>query len=366
MKKYFVWLAAALLAAACTKDGNTIFVPDPNEEKASTAPLVTVVYDANALGDHSYNDLIYEGVERVAQELGLRTIQQSPSTYEEGLQYLELMFSQMEAAQDSVRRLFVVTSPGYDEFIRKNNHRLESNPNADLLYLETRTPLEGKGSTLFLSYYGAMYEGGRILSALEEAHGLLIGANHQTPAVTDAMQGFTDGYEAGLKLLTEHQISLCHLSSTYLDETGAEGFSVSDTVAMRLLRQWLKDTDLLIPVCGGASKTFLRLIGSSFWGGNIIGIDVFHDSYYSPYSIVKHIDRAVAQSIRQWINDGAMPKHQLLGIKEGYTEVILNPICDLYIWMPEGYTGTTAPRLTLEMKQEMHEEAVRKEEEYEH
>ena len=81
---------------------------------------------------------------------------------------------------------------------------------------------------------------------------------------------------------------------------------------------------------------------------------------------MKHIDRAVAQSIRQWINDGAMPKHQLLGIKEGYTEVILNPICDLYIWTPEGYTGTTAPRLTLEMKQEMHEEAVRKEEEYEH
>ena len=97
MRKYLI-IAAAMLLVSCSKDGNTIFVPDPNEEKASTAPLVTVVYDANALGDHSYNDLIYEGVERVAQELGLRTIQQSPSTYEEGLQYLELMFSQMEAA----------------------------------------------------------------------------------------------------------------------------------------------------------------------------------------------------------------------------------------------------------------------------
>ena len=66
--------AAILLLAACTKEGNTIFLPDPNEEQASTAPLVTVIYDANALGDHSYNDLIYEGVERTAQELGLRTM----------------------------------------------------------------------------------------------------------------------------------------------------------------------------------------------------------------------------------------------------------------------------------------------------
>jgi hypothetical protein len=30
----------------------------------------------------------------------------------------------------------------------------------DLLYLETSEPLDGKGSTLCLPYYGAMYEGG--------------------------------------------------------------------------------------------------------------------------------------------------------------------------------------------------------------
>jgi len=39
MKKYFVWLAAALLAAACTKDGDTIYLPDPNEEPASSGPM---------------------------------------------------------------------------------------------------------------------------------------------------------------------------------------------------------------------------------------------------------------------------------------------------------------------------------------
>ena len=61
-------LSAALLAlvAACRSDGDIILMPDPTDETASQAPLVTVVYDANALGDRSYNDLVYEGVERAA------------------------------------------------------------------------------------------------------------------------------------------------------------------------------------------------------------------------------------------------------------------------------------------------------------
>lgn len=361
MRKYLIILAVLLLAA-CTKDGDTIYVPDPNEEAASTAPLVTVIYDADALGDHSYNDLIYEGVERVAKELGLRTMQQSPWSYEEGLQYLELMFRQMETATDSVRRLFIVTSPGYDEFIRKNNQRLEANPNADLLYLETRTPLEGKGSTLFLTYYGAMYEGGRIEAATERTNALLIGANRQTPAITEAMQGYRDGFEAGLQLLTAEQTSQNQLSTTYLDETGSGGFSVADTTALRLLRQWRnQDVATLVPVCGGASNTFSRMINSTMEDILIAGIDIYNDNYFSAYSIVKHIDRAVANSIRQWVNDGTMAKHQSLGLADGYTEVILNPNRDIYIWTPPGYEGETAPTLTPEMKQEMHEEAVRKE-----
>ena len=345
----FLFLAFVLLIAACTKDGDTIYKPDPNEEAASTTPLVTVIYDANALGDHSYNDLIYEGVERAAQDLGLRTLQLSPQTTEEGLQYLELMFRQMETAQDTVRRLFIVTSPSYDDFIRKNNK-----------------PLEGKGSTLFLTYYGAMYEGGRIAAAEERISVMLLGANRKTPSVTDALQGFSDGFEAGLKLLTTEQAGKNHLASAYLDERGEGGFSVADSTAMRLLRQWnAADIYMLVPVCGGASNTFARLNSSTQGNMDIVGIDVFYDSYYSPYSIVKHIDRALLQSIRQWFANGTMPKHQKLGLKEGYTEVTLNPNSDIYIWAPPGYEGETTPCLTEEMKKEMHEEAVRKEEEHE-
>ena len=66
---------------------------DPNEEQASSAPLVTVIYGDNSLGDRSYCDMIYEGVELTAQELGLRTMQLSPQSTEEGIRLWTILNS---------------------------------------------------------------------------------------------------------------------------------------------------------------------------------------------------------------------------------------------------------------------------------
>ncbi|MCR4920178.1 MAG: hypothetical protein K5945_00525 [Bacteroidaceae bacterium] len=355
-------LLPLLLLAACTKDGNTIYLPDPNEEQASRQPLITVVYGANALGDRSYNDLIYEGVERASQELGLRTMQQSPRTYEEGLQYLELIFSQMETTPDTVRRLFIVAGTSYDEFIRANSKRLEANPYADLLYLETRNPLEGKGSTLFMPYYGAMYEAGRIMAMTVYPSVMLVGANRQTESVVDAIQGFQDGFEAGMQLLTEAQTKHSKLTTTWLDETGNRGFSIADTTALRLLLKWDAERyETVVPVCGGSFNAFLRM--NTLVGLSLVGVDFFYDSYYSIYSVVKHIGQVMNLCIRQWYSGQGIPKHQSFGLASGYMEVVLASPID--IWEPDGYTGHTVPKLTEEMKQTIHEEALRKEEEYE-
>ena len=91
---------------------------------ASTAPLVTVIYDPNAVGDGNYNDLIYQGVEQAAKQYGLRTMQLSPSTRAEGLAYLQTLFEQMSAAQDTVRRLFIVAAASYDDFLSRRGSDL--------------------------------------------------------------------------------------------------------------------------------------------------------------------------------------------------------------------------------------------------
>ena len=113
-KKWLFLLATMLVLVACTKDGNTIYQTNPDEEKPSTAPLVTVIYGPNGLGDRSYCDLIYKGVEEAAKKHGVRTLPRSPVSEEQGLAYLDMMFRQMENASDSVRRLFITPSPVYD------------------------------------------------------------------------------------------------------------------------------------------------------------------------------------------------------------------------------------------------------------
>ena len=74
-----------LALVACTKEGDTIYQPNPNEEQPATTPLVTVIYGPNGLGDRSYNDLIYKGVEMAAKQYGLRTLQLAPESEEQGL-----------------------------------------------------------------------------------------------------------------------------------------------------------------------------------------------------------------------------------------------------------------------------------------
>lgn len=77
---YTLIMAVLVLLAACTKDGDTIFEPDPTDQ-VSTSPLVTVLYEPDGIGDQSYNDLVYQGVEEAAMLMGLRTPHHTPEDY---------------------------------------------------------------------------------------------------------------------------------------------------------------------------------------------------------------------------------------------------------------------------------------------
>ena len=116
IKRWVIALLSVLMFTACTKDGDTIYQPDPDEPKASTAPLVTVIYGTDALGDRSYSDLIYKGVEEAAAKYGLRTMQLSPTSYEEGLGYLQSMFQAVKNQTDTIRRLYIVEASSYDKY----------------------------------------------------------------------------------------------------------------------------------------------------------------------------------------------------------------------------------------------------------
>lgn len=312
-------LTVTFLCVACTKEGDTIYLPNPDEAQPSTAPLVTVIYDVNSLGDRSYNDKIYRGIESAAKKHGFRTLQLVPDSYEQGLAYLETVFRQMESAQDTVRRLFIAPCQGYDEFIRKNNHRLERNPYADLLYLETSTPLEGKGSTLYIDYYGAMYMGGYLCkdyysSDLDVV--LLVLANPHTQWVVEAGKGFVDGFNSTTSAKEKT------LKIRYLSNEPGGGFHLADTTALRIYQEAkVNETDdvCVVPICGGAMNAFIRILPKFSY---YVGVDdyVFSPMINNYINVIKNIDTVMEYYIDQWA-DATLPKHRTFGLRDGATDI---------------------------------------------
>jgi basic membrane protein A len=361
MRRTIQWGFAAILIfgtvffTSCTKSGDIIYQTDP-ADLASNAPLVTVIYDPNALGDRGYNDLIYQGVEQAAQKHGLRTMQLSPASVDEGLTYLRMMLQTMTNPADTVHRLLIVAAASYDDYLRQNNSRLDANPNADLLYLETETPFEGKGSTFYMPYYGAMYEAGAITPA-QTTDVLLVGANPLVKPVTDAMQAYTDGFQAS-PIATDDQTEK-NLVTVWLSEEVSGGFSVADTTVIQILtsQEWQTDSPLLVPICGGSATNFRRLI-EMFNLYDFVGIDCEAVSAHCNFSVVKHIDRAVQKCIEQWLSPDGMPKHQLFGLASGYTGIVIHPYTD-------DSKSRFAALLSPELQQSIHQEAIRKEAEYE-
>lgn len=343
----------AVLLTACDR-GDLIVQTDPEDPVPSTSPLVTVVYDPDALGDRSYNDLIYKGIEEAAEHHGLRTMQLSPRSRDEGLAYLEVLFRELTAYPDTIRRLIIVTSTGYDDFIRQNNHLLEANPYADLLYLETSQPLQGKGSTLFLPYYGAMYEAGFMTPAFCD-YTIVVGANPKDEPVSVAIKGFCDGFAAST-LPRDKETSMAHLSTIWLADEAGMGYNAADTTILRIVSNVPEAASMFVPVCGGGSLKFRRYSEILFGKFLYMGIDQSHPSLFCLHAAVKHIDRALTATIEKWLSPEGMPKHQHLGLASGYTGMVIHPSAETYFrdFRNDIFTDTLAI---------VHEKAIRKEEE---
>lgn len=348
MRKVLTILFAFAIFVSCSKEGDTIYKPDPAEKQASTAPIVIVVHNVGGVGDLSYNDLIFQGVERSALKHGLRTLQLVPKTQQEAQTILESVFQQVTTATDSVRRLLIVSS-SYDDFVRKNNKRLENCPRADLLLLDTPQQLEGKGSTLYMPYYGAMYKAGYI-APLFMMNITLIGANPKDHSVVKAIEGFTEGYKAS------GGEDVVGFNTIYLSDQAGSGYSLDDETALMLLSEneiYSYLGNLIVPICGGGMSTIARLsnLTDSY---SFVGVDVSGQYVHSDFSVVKQIGLAVSDCIEQWLSAEGMPKHQSLGLESEYTDVLLHA-------QSERSREIMKEHLTDEFMAEIHQQAVRKE-----
>ena len=198
-----------------------------------------------------------------------------------------------------------------------------------------------------------MYEAGAVAPVIAPEV-LLVAANPKVETVKEAVEAFTEGFRTGYLAADDQQ-----LVTQYLSDDVAGGFAVADTTAMRLLyqQQWQTWSQLMVPVCGGAGSTFRRLI-EMLGGYDYVGIDATVTSPHCPFSAVKHIDRAVALCIGQWLATAGMPKHQVLGLADGYTELVVHPYTN-------SHKQAFSKQMTDALLSKIHNDAIRKEAEYE-
>lgn len=366
IRGHILHISALLLLiafASCSEDGDVVYVPDPSDQLAGK-PNVFVLYDPGSLGDRSYNDMIYKGAENAARRCSLRINHVEPSSVEEGESHLEYIIDNLIQSADTSHNLLVVASQSYDTFVRANSKRLEKLPNTDLLYLESRTPLKDKGSTLYLPYYGAMYEAG-IMTAVISTDAMIIASNDKNESVSDAVRGFSDGFnsETAVGLLNRimpgyYEEYGTDLIVRYLSEELSGGYVISVPTAIKILYDDYKKGCCVVPICGGAGNTIARIIETL---GDYMYMGVDKAVPYSSrchYSAVKHIDQAVEESIYMWAEEGSIPKHQSLGLDTGFTGTELH----IYNTFTRDFIQSW---LTDEVLSDIHEEACEKEREYE-
>ena len=180
--------------------------------------------------------------------------------YEPPFEITNRMLNRVSSISEKLGRIETRRTLERQPHLRRNNRRLEANPYTDLLYLETSEPLDGKGSTLCLPYYGAMYEAGAIAQSLA-SEVLLVAANPKVESVGGAVDGFTDGFNADYIQYPERLGISKTLVTEYLSDEVSGGFTVADTTAMHVMydRQWTGYFKMLVPVCGGAARTFQYL-----------------------------------------------------------------------------------------------------------
>jgi len=326
--KLLLFLFLAIWLGACSKEDE--------KDLLDTSPIVMVIYPIDGLGDRSYADNIYKGVEKAVQEHGLRVLHLVPKSNDEFKVFLTFLKEQDN--DEKARTLFIVAESTITDMMDEFLKNLPDNELYDYLILENRNTYPNI-HTLWMPIYGVTYEAGVLARQLKtEAPGIVM-ANDKSEMLNDGAKGFMAGFGDD------------EVVNTYTIIPKNGGYNLANYV-YRLCDSINTYCDIVLPLCGGSAQGLYRYNrdypNKSF---KTIGFD--NDmSLYSPllpFSCVKYIDRAMEDCIRMWL-DRQLPQHLSLGLDEGYTEIVLAP----------GYEESLQKTLN-----ETHQTAINKEKEYE-
>ena len=332
--KYFIVLA--VLFSCSDRDGNTADTFD-------NTPLITLVTSTSGAGDNGYNDGIIAGVMGFYEKNDVRLSLVNPQNLTEARTFLQSWLVNEKEEQ----QLLILASSEYEQLLKENT--IEPSDKKDILLFESNSI--PNVSTFRIQRYGASYLAGCIASPHRAA--TVVAALPNEPILTDAINGFTAGYET----YSDNKVEILYLADDY------NGYAMPDS-AYRIAST-LGNT-FVYPLAGGSNTGIYKYSREEpFEMMLVAGMDADCSVHSSriPFSVVVRTDKVIEEYLIQWICGEKLPEHNVYGLESGLIDIVISPLFNelSYIWedyyLDDNYWQDAYNRYK--------EEAVRKESEYE-
>ena len=337
-----------ILFVSCADDDSASSSSPAAESSSRT---IVAFYSPNGIGDLSYEDAISLALHKTALAHDFNLIENCPENWEYADMYADINFTTIPAE----KRLYIFCDTGYRSILEKYRAQIETN-GKDVLMFDSRNVNLGQNiHTVCLPLYGIAYEAGVLARELVDENDMIdiIIGDGGNSLLEDATIAFMEGLgerNGSTEILTLNELS--EMSET-------DGYNMSSYLYWNYTTQITEKrkngtgvASLILPLCGGSIHGIFR------WNRDYgdessytIGMDTDMSAYTNrvPYSLVKNFTPAFELCLGQWIK-GELPQHQTLGLKDGFTELVLSP----------AFKDRLEEKLS-----EIHHEAIEKEENYE-
>lgn len=256
---HIIGVLSILLLMSCSEDAGIL-------EKETVLYEVEVLLPTNGLGDLSYIDALYQGVEKMANDFSISVAYHTPTTYlggQDGLARLP------QITYTEVPRILLVVGEEYKEIF--NSLQGDFGCYKVICFDFIPDPYDNVTSLNFRLYAPAYVAGAVLGDYFPSYHTHSIVSNTQLLS-DDALSGFSQGLEKANKALD----SVYYLSNSYL------GSQMADS-AYALVNDEIIGSSLLLALGKSANKGMI----SALWQNNesryIVGIFNSPDVYDLPF-----------------------------------------------------------------------------------
>jgi len=301
MKKIFILVLglALLLVTGCGKKEESAELKGDSVKKVDYK--VGVVLGLGGLGDKSFNDSAYLGLQKVEKELGVKFKYVEPTNLSEFDQF----FTEFaEANYDLIIGISFDATSGLEKVAKEN-------PNSKFVLIDSVVDLPNVKSVVFNQKEGAFLAGalGGMMSTSKNLG--FIGAL-DIPIIND----FRSGYEQGAKYINSDTV----VKSIYIG--GNSPFNDPAKAKELALSLVENGSDVLFTVAGGSGRGSIETLkaNKNVYG---IGIDSNQDGEVPGQiltSIMKRVDTAVFNSTKEGLEGNFKAGTEVLGLKESGME----------------------------------------------